>query len=403
MKYFSKIVILVLVVLGLAFFVFYTKNQQVKTANQAVEKPLATYTKSLEIAPGATYSLLMQQAGVATTTVKQIFNATLPVYDLSKIKSSNKIDLIYNQQTNELQQLIYKVDTEEELIIKLQASTSTNNYIWWAEIKPISYEIKIKTASGVIDSSLYASALAQGLDERAVISFADAFQWTIDFAWEVQKGDSYKFIYEERYRNGQYIMPGQVLAGKFVNAGKTLYAFYYQESFTNQGFFDEQGQSAQKIFLKAPLAFKYISSAFTTGSRYIFAFNISTGHRAVDYAATYGTPIRAVGDGTVTFAGWNGSYGNTVKIRHNGTYSTNYGHMSKIAVRAGSKVKQGQTIGYVGSTGLSTGPHLHYEMVKYGTKINPLREVFPPSQGIKEENKSAYLAAITPSRQQLDQ
>jgi len=148
------------------------------------------------------------------------------------------------------------------------------------------------------------------------------------------------------------------------------------------------------MFLKAPLSFKYISSGFTTGQRYVAAFDVSTGHRAIDYAATIGTPIRTVGDGTISFAGWNGPYGYMVKVRHNSTYSTNYAHMSKMAVRTGEKVKQGDVIGYVGSTGFSTGPHLHYEMVKNGVKINPLNEVLPPGKPIKEENKERFFNSI---------
>jgi murein DD-endopeptidase MepM/ murein hydrolase activator NlpD len=149
------------------------------------------------------------------------------------------------------------------------------------------------------------------------------------------------------------------------------------------------------MFLKAPVEFKYISSGFTTGLRYIEAFNVSTGHRAIDYAAETGTPIRAVGDGTITFAGWDSrGYGNMVSIRHNSTYSTNYAHQSKMAVKNGQKVKQGDIIGYVGSTGFSTGPHLHYEMLKNGAKINPLQEILPPGQPIKEENRERFFGEV---------
>ena len=156
------------------------------------------------------------------------------------------------------------------------------------------------------------------------------------------------------------------------------------------------------MFLKAPVEFRYISSGFTTGRRYVEAFNVSTGHRAIDYAASSGTPIRSVGDGTISFAAWNGAYGNMVKVRHNGTYSTNYGHMSKIAVSTGTKVKQGDIIGYVGSTGFSTGPHLHYEMVKNGAKVNPLAEVLPPGEALKGESLSRFLEYADTLRNELD-
>ncbi len=408
MKFFRFFAIIIIVGAGLTFFVWLGKNYLADKkigSEQTQESIETTITKKFEVAEGSTYGILMNEANVATTTRQEIFEAAKDIYDLSNVRAGRSISLIYDKQTNELQQFIYPIDTEEELYITLQASSTATTAapVWLAEKKAIPYEIKIKTAQGSIETSMYEAALAQGIDERAVIGFADAFQWTIDFAWEVQKGDTFKFIYEQRYRDGQYVMPGKILAGKFVNSGQALYAFYYQESDTNEGYFDQDGNSAERVFLKAPLAFRYISSGFTTGSRYIEAFNISTGHRAIDYAAAYGTPIRAVGDGTVVFAGWNGAYGQMVKIRHNSTYQTNYGHMSKIAVKYGQTVTQGQTIGYVGSTGLSTGPHLHYEMVKNGTKINPFKEVFPPSEGIKEENKSAYLAAIKDLKEQLDQ
>ncbi|MFA6254424.1 MAG: peptidoglycan DD-metalloendopeptidase family protein [Patescibacteria group bacterium] len=406
MKFKKIIIILAVAGLGLAVFIWLNKSFVNKTKNdQPAEKIETTYTKKFEVTEGSTYGILMNEAGIATTTRQQIFDAAADLYDLSNVRTGRSISLIYDKQTNELQQFIYPIDTEEELYITLQVSTTatTTEPVWLAERKVIPYEIKIKTAQGLIETSMYEAALAQGIDERAVIGFADAFQWTIDFAWEVQKGDTFKFIYEQRYRDGQYVMPGKVLAGKFVNSGQALYAFYYKESDTNEGYFDQDGNSAERVFLKAPLAFRYISSGFTTGLRYIAAFDIATGHRAIDYAAAYGTPIRAVGDGTVVFAGWNGAYGRMVKIRHNSTYQTNYGHMSKIAVTYGQQVTQGQTIGYVGSTGLSTGPHLHYEMVKNGAKINPFKEVFPPSAGIQEENKSAYLAAIKDWKEQLDQ
>ncbi|MAF13418.1 MAG: hypothetical protein CMI53_00790 [Parcubacteria group bacterium] len=405
---FSKLNIILLIVGGaLAFFIWQSNTTGADSSITDKEpEPELTYTKKIEITDGSTYGILMQEARVPTSTRQLIFTAAEDVYDLSKVRLGRTIDLIYNKQSDELEQLVYQIDSEEKLYVSQTVRTSTtatsSDPIWSAARIAIPYEIKIATAEGVIDSSMYEAALAKGIDERAVIAFAEAFQWTVDFVWQVRQGDTFKFIYEERYLDGEYIMPGQVLAGKFVNDGDELYAFYYQESEDNLGFFDQNGDSAQKIFLKAPVAFKYITSGFTTGSRYISAFNISTGHRAIDYAATYGTPVRSVGDGTISFAGWDGSYGNKVSVHHNGTYSTNYAHMSRLAVSYGQKVSQGQTIGYVGSTGLSTGPHLHYEMVKYGTKINPLREVFPPSKGIAEENKETYFGAITDLRQQLD-
>lgn len=368
--------------------------------------PLKTESKykevSIPINPGDTFSVLTENAGLTASTTQGLMKATKGVYDLASIRAGRELKFSFDKQTNELWQMMYPISSEEELYVTL------NNGVYQAERKKIDYEIKLKTVSGSIDSSLYESAMAQGIDERAIIALADVFAWTIDYGMGIRKGDTYKFIYEERYRDGQYVMPGKVMAARFVNDGKVVEGFYYGEGTDKDGelidgYYDPVGQSLEKMFLKNPVDFRYISSGFTTGKRYISAFNISTGHRAIDYAAAYGTPIKAVGDGVVTRASWSSAgYGNLVSIRHNSTYSTNYGHMSKFAVKAGQKVKQGQTIGYVGSTGLSTGPHLHFEVVKNGTKVNPLTLELPPQKSIAKENIEAYQVYIKDWQNKLD-
>jgi murein DD-endopeptidase MepM/ murein hydrolase activator NlpD len=276
-------------------------------------------------------------------------------------------------------------------------------YEWQAEIVPIDYELRIKTAEGTVESSVYQAALDNDIDERAIIELANAFQWSIDFAMDPRKGDTFKFVYEERYLDGEYVMPGKILAAEYINNGYKYKLYYFEENEENKGYFDEDGNSAQKMFLKAPVAFKYISSGYTTGTRVVMEIGLSGPHRAIDYAAAIGTPIRAVGDGTVTFAGWSSvGYGYLTSIRHNGTYSTNYAHQSKIAVRVGQKVKQGDIIGYVGSTGYSTGPHLHYEMVKHGAKIDPLKEILPPGKPIAEENQERFFSEKAKYDEMLD-
>lgn len=350
------------------------------------------------IESGNTYSLLLEEkSDLEGKTIANIYEAALDIYDLAQIKAGNNIELIYGYLDNDFRALVYKINSEEELEVKKQADGS-----FVAEVRDIPYETKVVTKRGEIESSLYQAALDQDIDERAVIAVADAFQWTIDFAMDPRVGDTFDFIYEERYLDGKYVMPGRVLAAKYINDSTPYYVYYFSENEENSGYFDENGNSVQKMFLKAPVAFKYISSGFTTGLRYVEAFNVSTGHRAIDYAAPSGTPIRSVGDGTISFAGWNGAYGYMVKVRHNGTYSTNYGHMSKIAVKVGNKVKQGDIIGYVGSTGFSTGPHLHYEMVKNGTKINPLNEVLPPGEALKEDSLIVFKEHISSLKEELD-
>lgn len=350
----------------------------------------------LEIVDDSTYGILMAEAGISPNVYMELYDLAYDVYDLAKIRVGRTLNLVFDKDTDEFKQLVYQIDTEEELYVSRQGEG------WKAERVPIDYEVKIKTASGKIETSMYQAALDAGIDIRAIIDLANVFQWSVDFSMDVQKGDEFIFIYEERYRGGEYVMPAQIFAGKFVNSDEAFYAFYFEESKENAGYFDEQGNSVQRMFLKAPVEYRYISSGYTTGKRYVEAFNVSTGHRAIDYAAKTGTPVRSVGDGKVAYAGWKKDYGNFISIRHNATYTTNYAHLSGFAVSSGEKVKQGDTIGYVGSTGFSTGPHLHYEMVKNGVKVNPLREVLPPGEPIKEENMERFLAVMEKYKKELD-
>lgn len=402
---FLKYIILVVVIIGAIIFFYFNQkseasikenNAELSAAEEVVKIP--EFKKELvAIETGDTYSVVMERTNLGGAVSSQIYNAAKSVYDLANIKAGYNLELIYGYQNNDFQELIYKIDTEEELSVKL--GTDGN---FKAALRDIPYETKIVIKDGVITSSLYEAALKEGIDERAVIALADTFQWTIDFAMDPRVDDVFRFIYEERYLDGEYVRPGKILAGKYINAGERYALYYFEESADKSSYFDEAGNSVQKMFLKAPVAFKYISSGFTTGLRYVEAFNVSTGHRAIDYAAPSGTPIRSVGDGTITLAAWNGSYGNMVSVRHNGTYTTNYGHMSKIAVKKGAKVKQGDIIGYVGSTGFSTGPHLHYEMVKNGSKINPLAEILPPGEALSAEAKGRFLSAIKDWQIELD-
>lgn len=383
------------------FFISRHKNAKdkeqllpVATAQEAVAEPKVEDKRVfVEVKEGDTYGKLMDDAGVGGSMANAIYDAAKDVYDLAKVRLGKSLELVYEKESPELKELVYKIDSEDEIVVKNtkflgQASSTT---FWVSEKRPIAYEVKTVVKEGEVESSMYQAALDNNIDERAIIALADAFQWSIDFALDPRVGDKFKFVYEERYLDGKYVMPGKVLAGYYVNDGQRYETYYFHENDNNEGYFDADGNSAQKMFLKAPVSFKYISSGFTTGLRYVEAFNVSTGHRAVDYAAVKGTPIRAVGDGVVTYAGWSSvGYGNLTTIRHNGTYSTNYGHQSKILVKRGERVKQGQIIGYVGSTGFSTGPHLHYEMVKNGVKVNPLKEVLPPGQSISLENRERF-------------
>ncbi len=390
----KKYILIILPIL-LTSILLYFKPWNIQESEPEVQAKSLDKTIVVEIESGMTFSIITDKAGLNYEIMQELLSVSEDVYDLTSIRAGKEMIFIFDNITNKFKQLIYQIDSEEELYI-----TKNNLGEYIAERKEIDYEIRIKEIKGSINTSLYESAMDQEVDIRAIIALADVFAWTIDFAMGIRQGDTYHFIFEERYRNGEYIMPGEIIAARFINNGKNIEGYYFSEGLDEngeeiEGYYNLDGVSLQKIFLKNPVSFKYISSGYTTGRRYISAFNVSTGHRAIDYAANIGTPIKSVGDGTVVYAGWNNQgYGNFVSIRHNETFTTNYAHMSKIYVHYGQRVSQGDIIGTVGSTGFSTGPHLHFEMVKYGTKVNPLIIDLPSDKAVSEDKLEEYKQSI---------
>jgi len=345
-----------------------------------------------EILTGSTFSVIAAEAGVATDTVSAILESSNDIYNLARIVAGKDIDFIFNKETGEFKKLVYEINDEEKLEVKHVVDLEKGVEDWKSELTPIEYTTEIDSAKGTIETSLYQTIVDQGVDERMALELAETFAWQIDFATQIQKGDSFKVIYEKKYREGGYDRPGKIIAAEFINAGEKFQGFYFEGSDeTKEGHYDEIGKSVQKIFLKAPLQYKYISSGFTY-KRYNPILDKYTPHRGIDYAAPSGTPSVTIGDGTIIQAGWNGQYGISVKVRHNEVYTTVYGHFSALpkGIRVGARVKQGQVIGYVGSTGLSTGPHLHYEMHKFGSFINPFNEKFPSIEPVAENDMAAF-------------
>jgi murein DD-endopeptidase MepM/ murein hydrolase activator NlpD len=229
--------------------------------------------------------------------------------------------------------------------------------------------------SGRVETSLYQALVDQKLPPKLIMQFSDIFQWDIDFFIDPRTGDSCKLVYEIFTHKGEILEYGNILAASYMGKRYNRTAYYFENGDNVFGYFDRDGSSFQKAFLKSPLNYSYISSYFSY-ARYHPILKIVCPHNGVDYAAPYGTPVVASADGTVIFKGWNNGYGNCIKIRHkNGRYVTLYGHLSNYArgINVGTKVKQKQLIGYVGSTGYSTGPHLHYTIYDNGRAIDPLK------------------------------
>ena len=343
-----------------------------------------------EILTGSTFSVIAAQAGVASDTANNIFQSAKDIYDLSTIKAGKEIDFIFNNDTGAMKELDYDIDTEHKLVVTNNSSESGDS--WEATSSPIVYQVRTATAEGTINSSLYETMISQDLDQRLIVALADMFAWQIDFAGEVQKGDSFKVVYEKRSLDGNYVMPGKILAAKFTNNGNDYIGYYFKDSDGKEGYYDENGNSLQKVFLKSPIQYKYISSGFSYSRLDPVTETYYHSHRALDLVADYGTPAVAIGDGTVTQAGWNGPYGISVTIRYNEEYTSVYGHFEALAkgIKKGASVKQGQVVGYVGSTGESTGPHLHYEIHKFGAYVNPFKIEVPDGKPVKDSDKIQF-------------
>ncbi len=260
-----------------------------------------------------------------------------------------------------------------------------------AEVIETPIEVRTVRTHGTIDSSLFVAARSAGVSAELIMRLAnDIFGWKIDFALEIQRGDTFDIVYEQKYRDGEYIGDGHILAADFINEGKLHRAVYFASSDGNvKGYFGPDGRSMKRQFLRAPLDFTRISSNFNPSRRHPI-LNTIRAHKGVDYAAPTGTVIKAAGEGRVAFAGTKGGYGRVIILEHGGGISTLYGHMSRFAkgMHTGQRVSQGETIGFVGSSGAATGPHLHYEYRLNGVHKNPRTVALPDAKPIPDQ----YLA-----------
>ena len=286
-----------------------------------------------------------------------------------------------------LQQLVRRLSDTQALSVIRDTSGFT------VKVIETPLDIRIQHVHGHIESSLFAAARAAGVSSDIIMRLAnDIFGWDIDFALEIQPGDTFTIVYEKKYRDGEYLGDGRILAAEFINDDRTYRAIRFDSTDGKIGdYFAPDGRSMRKQFLRAPLDFTRISSNFNPRRRHPI-LNTIRAHQGVDYAAPTGTPIKAAGDGRVDFVGRKGGYGNAIILGHGGAISTLYGHMSHFAknLRTGMHVKQGQTIGYVGSTGAATGPHLHYEYRVNGMHKNPRTVQLPDAQPIPPSYRAEF-------------
>lgn len=264
-------------------------------------------------------------------------------------------------------------------------------------------EYRTRFAFGTIDSSLFLAGQNAGMSDSLTMELAQIFGWDIDFVMDIRQGDKFSMIYQEKHLDGKMIGYGPILAARFTNNGRTYNAIRYTDLSGNSDFYSQDGKSMRKAFLRTPVDFARISSHFSVGRRHPILNKIRN-HKGTDYAAPKGTPIKTAGDGKVVFAGNKGGYGRTVVIQHGQRYSTLYAHTNAFhkSIRLGTTVKQGQTIAYVGSTGLATGPHLHYEFRVNGVAVDPVTVKLPSAKPISTELSKEFMEHAINMTGQLD-
>ncbi len=326
---------------------------------------------------------IFSKYNISNQTIYDITQKGKGIFDPRRIARGNNYKVYCNNDSaKSVCYFIYEEDPINYIIFGFQ--DSLNVYKFSKDIDTVTVE-----RSGVITTSLYVDMINNGASPLLVNELADIFGWEIDF-FRVNKGDSFKVIYDEFRIDSQLVDIGRVHGAYFNNYGKSSYAIYFEQDSVGD-YFDTAGYSLQRSLLRYPIKFSRISSRYS-GKRYHPVLKRYKSHLGTDFAAPTGTPIRSVGTGIIDKAGFTRGNGNYVKVRHNSTYSTQYLHMSRIAkgIRTGVKVKQGQLIGYVGSTGLATGPHLCYRFWKNGVQVDALRVNLPPATPVKEGNLARY-------------
>lgn len=334
----------------------------------------------------STLADLLKRRGFTDREIHDLGQAVKPVYDLAKIRAGQQLRLA-SLPDGPWQRLEYDVDETRTLVVRRDGDGVR------AEMKYVPVEFKTAFVSGIIEDSLIAALNKAGEEDSLAIDIVErCFGWDIDFNTDLRRGDSFRVFVEKRYLDGRFSGYRDILAAEFVNEGRAYRAFRYTYPDTKASdYFDENGGSRRKDFLRSPIKFARITSRFTA-SRFHPIYKIYRPHYGVDYAAPIGTPVQATADGEVTFAGRDGAAGNAVKMTHKNSYATAYLHLSRFGpgVRKGAVLRGGDIVGYVGTTGDSTGPHLDYRIYYHGGPVNPLGHKFKPADPLRKEFLEDY-------------
>ncbi len=391
---------LLLVLLALIGTLFLLTNRQSVTPTEARMTPVETTIQAPPIPeirreiiegairPGDTITNLLS-AYFSPRDIHDLGQESRGVFPLSNICAGKPYKICLTDGSFE--QFEYDIDRDDLLVIRHTEEGFDVERI------AIDYTVETSLVQGTITSSLFVAVAEIGESAELAMTLADIFAWDVNFILDIREGDSFKALVEKRYRDGEPAGYGRIMAAEFTNRGETFQAFLFKDGDNTASYYDAKGKSLRKAFLKAPLAFSRISSGFTL-KRFHPISKTWKAHPAIDYAASTGTPIKAVGDATITKIGYTKYNGNFIKLRHANSYETLYLHMSRFAkgMKRGKKVAQGKIIGYVGSTGLATGPHLCFRMFKHGTPVNPYKIKAPAATPISRERMAEFQAMSAP-------
>ena len=343
---------------------------------------------SIEVKKGDNLSRIFTRAGFSQQTLANILALPGVKSKLTRVHPGEVFSFRKNGN-NDLLELQYIINPVDTLVIHQKDSR------FRAEVVSNEMELRLAYGAATIETSLYGAKEEAGLNNRLIVKLSEIFQWDIDFIMDVRQGDRFSVLYEEQYIEGKKIGLGDIVAASFTNQGKTYTAVRYENKEGKTAYYSPEGRSMHKAFLRAPLSFSRVSANFSYKRKHPILNRIRS-HLGIDYAAPTGTPVRASGDGKIKFLGRNGGFGKLVVINHGKKYQSKYAHLSRFArgLKKGSKVKQGQIIGYVGSTGLATGPHLHYEFLVNGRHKNPKTVKLPHAKPINK-TELAYFRANT--------
>ncbi|MFO1413188.1 MAG: peptidoglycan DD-metalloendopeptidase family protein [Burkholderiales bacterium] len=348
----------------------------------------AVYWREERVQRGDTIGALLARAGVEDADAMQFLRTDPSARALYQLRPGRPVHVAVDED-GDLVALKFQSAAGEFLVIERDGDAFRSH------TAPVAEEVRTVLASGEIRTSLFGAADAAGVPDAITTALADVFGGDIDFYHDLQRGDRFTVVYEARYVNGEPAGAGRLLAAEFENKGAARRVFFYRDGEGNEGYFNDTGRSARGAFLRSPMEFSRITSGFTL-ARFHPILQEWREHKGVDYAAPVGTPVRVTADGVVTFAGVQNGYGRVVMVKHQGAYSTVYGHLSAFAPKlvAGAKVRQGDTIGLVGQSGWATGPHLHYEFRIGDQARNPLAVGMPTAPAITSGDLPRFRAAI---------